>query len=169
MTDSDAFFDRRTSRWDEYFFQICESIAKKSPCLSRQIGAILVRDQSIISTGYNGPPRGFKHCEPVTVLSEGESKLSCPRRAKGFKSGEGLIHCPAAHAEVNAIANAARIGASVINSTLYMNCIIPCKDCMAVLINAGVRTLVVSDILPYHNLSMDMMTQCKITVRRFKL
>jgi len=158
MSNSSEFLDCRTSRWDEYFFQICESVARKSPCLSRQIGAILVRDQSIVATGYNGPPRGFKHCTDI-----------CPRRSLGFPSGEGLIHCPAVHAEVNAIANAARIGASVLNTTLYMNCIVPCKDCMATLINAGVRALVVSEILPYHALSMDMITQCKITVRKFKL
>jgi dCMP deaminase len=157
MNDLD-FNDRRTSRWDEYFFQICESVARKSPCLSRQIGAILVRDQSIIATGYNGPPRGFKHCAD-----------ECPRRKMGYASGEGLEHCPAVHAESNAIIDAARKGASTINSTLYMNCIIPCKDCMAKLINAGIRTVVVSEILPYHALSMDMITQCKITARKFKL
>jgi dCMP deaminase len=87
----------------------------------------------------------------------------------GFKSGEGLIHCPAVHAEVNAVTNAARVGASTINSTLYMNCIVPCKDCMAVLINAGIRTIVISAIKPYHDLSMDMITQCKIKVRQFHL
>lgn len=156
--ESSEFFDCRTSRWDEYYLQICESVASKSPCLSRQIGAILVRDQSIISTGYNGPPRGFPHC-----------KEECPRRTMGFKSGEGLVNCPAVHAEVNAVTNAARVGASTVNSTLYMNCIVPCKDCMAVLINAGVRTIVINDIIPYHALSMDMITKCKINVRKFKL
>ena len=158
MTNSDNFYDARTSRWDEYFLQICESVARKSPCLSRQIGAILVRDQSIISTGYNGPPRGYSHC-----------KEECPRRVMKFASGQGLDHCPAVHAESNAISNAARVGASTINSTLYMNCIVPCKNCMGELINAGVRTIVVTDILPYHELSLDMVTKCKINIRKFKL
>jgi len=160
-----VFYDDKTSVWDEYYRLICESVAKKSPCLSRQIGAILVNDHSIISTGYNGPPREFPHCEPVLV----NDKETCPRRAKGFKSGEGLVNCPAVHAEVNAVVNAARVGAATINSTLYMNCIVPCKDCMAILINAGVRTIVVDEVTPYHDLSMDMITKCKIKVRKFKL
>lgn len=155
MNDSD-FYDRKTSRWDEYYYLICESVASKSPCLSRKIGAILVRDNSIISTGYNGPARGYPHC-----VNE------CPRRAMGYKSGEGLINCPAVHAEVNAVTNAARVGASTINSTLYMNCIVPCKDCMSVLVNAGVRTIVVSNVLPYHQLSLDIIFKCKIKIRKF--
>ena len=157
MNKSD-FYGAKTARWDEYFLQICESVAKKSPCLSRQIGAILVRDQSIVSTGYNGPPRGYYHCS-----------ANCPRKQMGLKSGEGLEFCPAVHAESNAISNAARIGASTINSTLYMNCIVPCKNCMGELINAGVRTIVVTDILPYHELSLDMVTKCKINIRKFKI
>lgn len=158
MIEATEFYDNKLNRWDTYYHQICESVAKKSPCLSRQIGAILVYDHSIISTGYNGPPRGYTHCQ-----------LQCPRKAMGYKSGEGLLECPAVHAEVNAVTNAARVGASTINSTLYMNCIVPCKDCMAILINAGVRTIVVDEVLPYHKLSMDMITKCKIKVRAFHL
>ncbi len=154
----DDFHDNKTARWDSYYHLICESIAAKSPCLSRQIGAIIVNDHSIISTGFNGPPRGFRHCQET-----------CPRRLLGFKSGEGLVNCPAVHAEVNAVTNAARVGASTINSTIYMNCILPCKDCMAVLINAGIRSIVVDEVTPYHELSMDMISQCKIKVRKFKL
>lgn len=152
------YLGEKRKRWDTYFHGICSAISRKSPCLSRQIGAILVRDHSIISTGYNGPARGYTHCGPV-----------CPRREAGFASGEGLHICPAVHAEVNAVANAARIGASTIGSTLYMNCIIPCKDCMSILINAGIKEIVVDDVIPYHELSLDMAQAANIKLRRFVL
>lgn len=152
-----------TTRWDIYFHNICVAISTKSPCLSRQIGAILVRDKSIISTGFNGPPRGFPHCTPAIQNS---SNL-CPRRAKGYRSGEGLIECPATHAEANCIANAARIGACTIGSTLYMNCIIPCKDCMSLLINAGIVEIVVDDLIPYHDLALKMAKVANIHLRKF--
>lgn len=144
------------TRWDRYFSQICVAVSSKSPCLSRKIGAILVRDKSIISTGFNGPARGYPHCT-------GE----CPRKKMGYESGEGLIHCPAAHAEANCIANAAKIGASVNDSILYMNCIIPCKDCMTALVNAGVREIVVDELTPYHEVSWKIAEYGGIKLRRF--
>ena len=132
--------------WDEYFLRIAKEVAGRSHCLSRQIGAILVKNRSIISTGYNGPPRGFTHCE-------GE----CPRQAAGFKSGDGLHLCPAVHAEVNAIANAARIGVSTKNTTMYLTCNVPCKDCLAVIINAGITGIVVQDMGDFYDtLSKEM-------------
>jgi dCMP deaminase len=154
----DDFYGQRRARWDKYFHDICIAISTKSPCLSRQIGAILVRNDSIVSTGFNGPPRGFPHCKDI-----------CPRKAKGYKSGEGLVECPATHAEANCIANAARIGACTVGTTLYMNCIIPCKDCMSILINAGIDEIVVDDLIPYHELSLKMAQAANIKLRRFML
>ena len=151
-------------RWDTYFHSICIAIALKSPCLSRNIGAILVRDKSIVSTGFNGPARGFPHC-----ANDNHRSLNCPRQEMGFKSGEGLVHCPAAHAEGNCIANAARIGASTVNTTLYMNCIIPCKDCMILLVNAGIKEVVIDDINPYHKMSIGIAEHGNIKIRKFKL
>lgn len=143
-------------KWDSYFHKICGAVASKSSCLSRQIGAILVRDRSIVSTGYNGPARDYPHCQN-----------ECPRLAKGYKSGEGLIECPAAHAEGNCIANAARIGASTVGSILYMNSIIPCKDCAILLVNAGTIEIVVEETVPYHLMSLDILKNVK--VRSFDL
>jgi len=119
---------------DLYFYNLCVAIASKSHCLSRQIGAILVFEDSIISTGYNGPPRGVSHCEHA-----------CPRKAVGYPSGEGLHLCPAAHAEANCIVNAARLGIQTLDSTMYMNCPIPCAECTKLIINAGITHLVVED------------------------
>ena len=173
------YFGEKLTRWDSYFHKICEAVASKSPCLSRNIGAILVRDKSIISTGFNGPARGYPHCKGIhnsllevpegIPVSELQERSICPRHAQGFKSGEGLINCPTAHAETNCIANAARIGASTIGSTLYMNCIIPCKDCMILLVNAGIVEVVVDELKPYHEMSLGIAKHGKVKIRRFNL
>jgi len=152
-----------------------------------------------VSTGYNGPARGFPHCGDTkswTVSKTDIEKLTdidkltdqvpgniiftkdphylqptsiCPRRAKGYKSGEGLVECPAAHAEGNCIANAARLGVSTVGAVLYMNSIIPCKDCAIILVNAGVSTVVVDTLTPYHKMSLDIFSYGNIKLRSFDL
>lgn len=146
------------SRWDKYFLHICEAVASKSACLSRQIGAIIVFENSVVSTGYNGPPRGFPHCEGT-----------CPRRAKGYHSGEGLHECPAGHAEANAISNAARLGTSTNGCTLYLNTNYPCKDCMTAIVNAGIDEVVASIPTPYHPISIDIAHHGNVELRGFYL
>lgn len=148
-----------SDKWHVYFHAVCAAVASKSPCLSHKIGAILVRDHSIIATGYNGPARGYPHCNGTT----------CPRRLKGYKSGEGLLECPAAHAEGNCIANAARMGVITMGSTLLLNFKIPCKDCMVDLVNAGIVEVVVDDPTPYHEISLEIAKYGKIKIRRFQL
>ena len=147
------------NKWDPYFLTICNAVASKSSCLSRQIGAILVRDKSVVATGYNGPARGYPHCLPST----------CPRQLKpGYKSGEDLVSCPAAHAEANCIANAARLGVSTKGCTLYLNTIIPCKDCMILLVNAGIIEVVTTDLTYYHQMSEGIALNGGIRIRRFE-
>jgi len=132
--------------WDRYFKNICLVVASNCKCHSRKIGAILVRDKTVVSTGYNGPPRGYPQCEGP----------KCPRQKLGYKTGEGLHMCPASHAEVNAIVNAARLGIEVKGTTMYMTCGLPCKDCLKYIINAGIRELVCSHTKPYDGLSQDI-------------
>jgi dCMP deaminase len=134
---------------------ICEAVSKHSKCLSRHIGAVIVRDHSIVSTGYNGPARGVPHCaERVFALTDNDPLAdedfvphgdTCPRRLLGLPSGEGLEYCIAAHAERNCIANAARMGVSTLSCTLYLNTVLPCKDCMAEIINAGITKVICLD------------------------
>lgn len=157
----DMVIDGGRDRWDTYFYKICKAVASKSPCLSRNIGAIIVRDKSIVSTGYNGPPRHYPHCKPV----DGK----CPRHAKGYKSGEGLVDCPATHAEANAIANAAKLGVSVDGCHLYLNTIIPCKDCTSLIINAGITRIICKEMVPYHELSIKMLIEAGIELMEFSL
>lgn len=172
-TDFRDVIEAKQKRWDTYFHLICEAVASKSPCLSRKIGAILVQDYSIVATGYNGPARGVPHCEsaafPRKSMEQKNKLWGCPRKAKGFKTGEGLELCPAEHAESNCIANAARLGVSVLGTTLYMNCIAPCKRCAGILINAGISEIVVDSTENYDELGKFILSHSNIRVRRFNL
>jgi dCMP deaminase len=83
-----------------------------------------------------------------------------------FASGEGLEHCPAAHAETNAIANAARTGANIHGSTLYMNSIIPCKFCAVSIVNAGIKEIVIESLIAYHD--HDIFKHGNVNIRLFE-
>uniref|UniRef100_A0A6M3LF06 Putative CMP/dCMP deaminase zinc-binding n=1 Tax=viral metagenome TaxID=1070528 RepID=A0A6M3LF06_9ZZZZ len=170
---------------DKYFLEICNAIAKGSKCLSRKIGAILVRDNVVISTGRNGPPRRIMHCDERCVnddrlvaelMSKGldsieASKSSiCPRRLLGYKSGEGLEWCTAAHAERNVLIHAARFGISTKDCIIYMNCGIPCKDCLIEIINAGIIEIVCTDKNHYYDdMSEFLVEESHLIVREYEL
>ena len=115
--------------WDEYFMTLAHAVAQRSPCVRRKVGALLVKDKHVLSTGYNGPPRGAPHRDEHT----------CVRI--GLKSGEraDLVCC--AHAETNAIAQAALHGTAVKDATLYVTCA-PCAWCARTIINAGIAKVV---------------------------
>lgn len=151
-------------KWDSFFLKICDEVSKQSSCLSRQIGSVLVKDKTIIGTGYNGPPRGVPHCgERYKIDPELREylksknidpdkpriELTCPRYVMGYKSGEGLQWCIAGHAERNSLINAARMGIKTKGTILYMNCGIPCTPCLVEIINAGVEEIVVSKLSFY--------------------
>ena len=172
------------NRWDRYFYDLCIAVASKSPCLSRKIGALLVRDKSVVSTGYNGPPRGVPHCGRerlskdmylAKVIKElgmaGDPRFlnECPRKVLGFPSGARMDLCPAQHAEENAVSNAARNGVSTIGCTLYMNSVIPCQKCFGTLINAGIVEIVVEDLTIYHENTEFLINNSSIKIRRFDL
>jgi dCMP deaminase len=162
------------NRWNQYFYDIANTVASNSQCLSRKIGAILVRDKSIIATGYNGPARGIQRCDTRTIKRNGEIVYTnmddgkCPRYTLGYKSGEGLDICIAAHAEVNCIANAARHGVICKDAIMYMTCEVPCKNCMAIIINAGITDLVVTKIKFYDDMTKDMVNKSHIGLRDFE-
>ncbi len=118
----------------DYYLSIAKDVAQRSPCLRRKYGAVIVKYDGIISTGYNGPPRGQKHCE------------ICIRESNNIPHGVDYSGCPAVHSEENAIINAARQGASTLGGTLYLWGEIPtepCYRCKRVLINAGIDNVVI--------------------------
>jgi len=113
--------------WDDFFFEAANLISKRSTCLRRQYGCVLARDKTIISTGFNGAPRGCLHC----------GDIGCAR--EGLASGEKPELCRATHAEQNCVANAARLGVSTMDTELYISpSDMPCPACAKILINAGV-------------------------------
>jgi len=170
--------------WDQYYFDICGVISKNSKCLSRKIGAIIVSDKSIISTGYNGPARGIPSCSERYKLNvdnnlrgllidkninpDDESNHGmCPRYTLGFKSGEGLELCNSSHSERNCVLNAARHGICTKDSILYLNVNIPCKDCLTELINAGISEIVCTDISFYDKMSKYLIENSNLKIRVF--
>ena len=112
----------------QYFTNLLPSIAKRSTCLRRNVGAIIVKDKSIISTGYNGSPAGCKHC----------NEIGCIRQKLGSPSGTDVELCRGAHAEMNAICQAARFGICLDKSIIYSSTY-PCVWCMKMIINSGIR------------------------------
>lgn len=159
-------------KWDKYFMRIAREVAQNSKCLSRAIGAVIVRDKSVIATGYNGPPRGVDECWKRNPTFE----RRCPRQVMGFKSGQGLEHCIAGHAERNALIQAARFGIATKGASLVCYCGPPCKDCMIEIINAGIIEIVYWDRgttgnfgIYYDELSEYLCEQSGILIRGVKL
>jgi dCMP deaminase len=117
--------------WDNYFMNIARLVAERSTCNRAKIGAVIVRDRNIIATGYNGSPAGLPHCTEVGCLiyvsrnPNGEEEENCFRTI---------------HAEVNAIAQAAKHGISIEGSDIYITAS-PCIHCLKVLINVGIRRI----------------------------
>lgn len=116
--------------WDTYFMNITTLVAQRSTCTRRAVGAIIVKDKRILSTGYNGAPSGIRHCLEVGCLRE---SLQVP-------SGERHELCRGIHAEQNAIIQAAYHGVSVNNAVLYCTNQ-PCAICAKMIINAGIKKI----------------------------
>lgn len=134
MKEEEAKKPHTRPTWDEYFIQMAELVGSRGTCDRGQAGAVIVIDKRIISTGYAGSPVGLPHCDEVghemhTVTHEdGTSSRHCIRTA---------------HAELNAIANAARIGSAIEGGTLYCK-FFPCYTCAKMIINSGIKRVVAS-------------------------
>jgi dCMP deaminase len=142
--------------WDEYFLEMARVVARRSTCLRRKIGAVLVRDRRILATGYNGAPSGLPHCEEV----------GCQREDLGVASGERQEICRALHAEQNAIIQGALHGVSLKGAVLYCTNQ-PCITCAKMLINAGVKRIVYVGDYP-DPLALEMLTQADIELVRLE-
>lgn len=157
--------------WDSHFMRVAEYYGREANCFSRKLGAIVVKyDEfnipSIVSLGRNGPPIGYPHCNTRNPNNEDV----CPRRLMGFASGEGLEHCPASHAEANAIIFAARDGIAIDGCTLYTNSPIPCRCCTTSIIQSGIKEVVVSDLSDYQSgegiKSINLFNQSGVKIRQ---
>lgn len=119
--------------WDEYFMEITEVVSKRSTC-RRHVGAIITKDNKIVSTGYNGSPKGLMHCS---------DNGGCMRELNNIPSGTRQEFCRAVHAEQNAIIEASVNGTSIKDGTIYINTY-PCSICARMLINAEIKRIVYS-------------------------
>ena len=124
--------------WDEYFMSMAELASKRSTCIRRQVGAVIVKDHQLLATGYNGAPKGLPNCCDIN---------SCLRQELGIPSGERHELCRAVHAENNAITQCAVNGVSCKGGTLYVTAS-PCNMCLKQIINAGIVRIVAKELYP---------------------
>ena len=144
-----------TEKWDERYLRIVKEVEKWSTCYRRQVGAVITKDNRIITTGYNGAPSGTKNCLELN---------SC--RRINIPSGQNAELCRAIHAEQNAILQAARLGISLKDATLYCSNK-PCVICMKMIINSGITRVVYLE--DYPDLYTDELIQeSKIEVKQWK-
>lgn len=141
--------------WDEYFMGIARVAALRSNCLKRKVAAVIVKDKRIVSTGYNGTPRGVKNC------SDG----GCPRCYAFGKSGESLGECLCSHAEENSIVQAAYHGVSIKDGTLYTT-FSPCLMCTKMIINSGIKEVVYNAAYPMSDTPLKLLKDAYIQVRQ---
>lgn len=143
--------------WDEYFMDIAHVVSKRGNCCRRKVAAVIVRDRRIISTGYNGTPRGIDNCY------EG----GCPRCASDIPSGSELGECICAHAEENAIVQAAYHGISVRDGSLYCT-LSPCLMCTKMIINAGITEVVYETEYHFTDQARNLFATAGVKCRQFK-
>ena len=144
--------------WDSYFMKIARLVSERSTCLRRSVGAVIVKEKKILATGYNGAPKGLEHC-----LDRGY----CIRDKLGIPSGERQELSRAAHAEANAIAQAAQFGVPVNKASIYCTNF-PCSMCIKLLINAGIKEVIHEKGYP-DELGKQLLDESSLTVRQVKV
>lgn len=143
--------------WDEYFLSIAQLVASRSTCLRRKVGALIVKDQRILATGYNGAPAGLKHC----------AEVGCLRDRLGIPSGERQEICRGIHAEQNALLQATTSGVDVRGSTIYCT-IQPCILCAKLIIGAGITRVVIGEDYP-DSLARDLLKEAGIPIEKLEM
>jgi dCMP deaminase len=143
---------------DVYFSEIADLVSTRSTCLRNHVGAVIVKDSQILSTGYNGAPKGLPHCEELG---------GCMRERLGVKSGERHELCRGLHAEQNAIIQAAFHGVSVNGAKLYCTTR-PCSICTKMIINAGITEVIYMEDYQ-DSLAIELVGQSNLKVRQLKI
>lgn len=141
--------------WDEYFIEIAELVKERSTCLRRKVGAVIVKDNRILTTGYNGAPPGAMHCDEV----------GCLRDIMSIPSGERHELCRALHGEQNAVIQAAKYGIPIEGGTIYTTTY-PCVICAKILIASGINRIVYNGGYP-DELSKKFLHDSGITIDEF--
>jgi len=156
ILEDSLFFER--PNWDEYFMAIARVVATRSNCVKRKVAAVITRDRRIVSTGYNGTPRGVRNC------NEG----GCPRCNSFAEGGTRLDECLCSHGEENAITQVAYHGVSVRDATLYTT-LSPCLICTKMIINAGIVEVVYNAHYPMGDVALNLLEEAGVKVRQVSL
>jgi dCMP deaminase len=141
--------------WDQYFLTITRQVAERSTCNRAKVGAVIVRDKNILASGYNGAPAGLPHCTEVGCLiyqsktPTGESEENCYRTI---------------HAEINAIAQAAKNGVGIRDADIYVTHT-PCIHCLKVLINTGIKRIFYEKEYKLHTVS-ELLASTDVTLQK---
>jgi dCMP deaminase len=137
--------------WDEYFASITRQVATRSTCLRRKVGAIIVKEKRILTTGYNGAPRGVRNCLEIG---------KCLREQRGIPSGERHEICRGLHAEQNAILQASYYGVQIKDSVIYTTNQ-PCVMCAKMIINSGIKKIYYFEDYP-DPLAVELLSEAEI-------
>lgn len=149
---------KKRPNWDEYFLGIAKVVALRSNCVKRKVASVIVKDKRIISTGYNGTPRGVQNC------NEG----GCPRCNQMASSGTKLDECLCSHGEENAITQSAYHGVNIKDSTLYTT-FSPCLLCTKMIINSGIKEVVFNADYPLGETSIHLLKSAGVQIRKVKM
>jgi dCMP deaminase len=141
---------------DTYFMRMADLVATRSTCLRRQVGAVIMKEKRVLTTGYNGAPKGLKHC----------AEVGCIRTQNNIESGTRHELCRGVHAEQNAVIQAAYFGASIKDASIYTTNF-PCVMCAKILVNAGIIEVIYKDDY-VDPLSKEIMNESKVVVRRYE-
>ena len=141
---------------DTYFMLMADLVATRSTCLRRHVGAVVVKEKRVLTTGYNGAPKGLRHC----------AEVGCVREQNNIESGTRHELCRGVHAEQNAVIQAAYFGASIKDASIYTTNF-PCVMCAKILVNAGIIEVIYKD--DYEDpLSKAIMDESKVVVHRYE-
>ncbi|MEW5937474.1 MAG: cytidine/deoxycytidylate deaminase family protein [Candidatus Thermoplasmatota archaeon] len=141
---------------DEYFMRMAELVSTRATCLRRAVGAVIVMEKRVLSTGYNGAPRGMRHCAETGCLRE---QLKVP-------PGERHELCRGVHAEQNAIIQAALFGVSIRGSKMYVTDH-PCSVCAKMIVNAGIEEVIYKEGYP-DELSLQVLSEGGVRTRQYR-
>ncbi len=144
-------------KWDRRFMELTELVGTWASCYRRKVGAVIVKDKRVMTTGYNGAPAGISSC-----MERGE----CLREKMNIPSGTHAETCYAAHAEQNAIIQAARYGINIDGATLYCTHQ-PCVICAKMIINAGIKRVVYKEGYP-DDFSMKLFKEAGTKINKFE-
>lgn len=150
--------DIKRPSWDEYFMNIAKEVAMRSNCVKRKVAAVIVKDKRIISTGYNGTPRGVTNC------NEG----GCPRCNNFTNTGAKLDECLCSHGEENAMIQASYHGVGIKDSTLYTT-FSPCLNCSKMIINSGIKKVVFNQDYPVNETAKKTLEEANVELFQLKI